>query len=108
SPAFNRLCCGTYLRIAPSRVRFREVQSDEFILPWPVVDSFRQDSLYEHPNTSEGKASHSGKGNQDRTQDDDIHQEIREVVFLSDISVLVPGDISVIVHGGEQRLAFIL
>ena len=71
-----------------------------------VLFGFREEAAQQNARASEGQADDQGETDQNRAQDDDVHQKISEIVLLVEICVLVPRDIGVVIYGAEQSLGF--
>ena len=71
-----------------------------------MQNPLRQNVIQEDPNASKGESCHAGEHDEDSAQQENVHQQVRQIIFLALIGVLVPGDVGFVVHRTQQRARF--
>ena len=73
-----------------------------------VQHPLRQNAIEEDPNPSKRQPRHGCEHDQNPAQQENVQQQVGQIVFLALIGVLVPGDVSFVVHRTQERARFSL
>src|SRR5258708_11571850 len=87
---------------------FSQVERNEFSLVGTAKNRAWKKSSQQNPSAAEGNSCGERQPDDDDAQNDDVHQQVGNVVLLVEISIFIPGDAGVIVHGAKQRLGITL
>src|SRR5882757_6863309 len=88
--------------------RISQVERNEFGLIGSAKNRAREKSSQQNPRATEGHSGRQRESAHDDAQDNDVHQQVRNIVLLVEISILIPSDAGVVVHGAEKRLGVAL
>ena len=90
------------------RCRVSEVQRNELGLVSSTKNPARKISPHQHACATECHSGRQRYGTDDDAQENDVDQQIGNVIFLVEISILIPGDAGVVVDCTQQRLRIAL
>src|SRR5690348_10792706 len=81
-----------------------KVQRDDFRLFRTVENPVRKQTLYDQPKAAKRQSRTDRNSNNDPRQQNDVHNQRRDIVAGIEIGVLVPGYVGIVIYRSEKQL----